>query len=468
MGSHRNRVYTGIRLMGLQHSGKCFGNVGSRRIYLNYGIPGEEVDAVDVRKEGDYLTGDVQSVLTPSPDRSVAFCQHFGLCGGCNWQHIHYLAQLRWKRYLLERALEKYAISAPEISPVVPSPQSTGYRHRLEFSFSARRWYYETEGRVEDPRDRLAMGFHLAGNAFKVLNIRECHLLPQHCTALALSIHAFCRENGFSYFDPKDHTGLLRSLVIRISATGQLMLIVVFAEDNPEAIRRLMEFILPAQPRVTSLFYTVTSDIRQNFTEAEPVSVPDTSAYITETVNNLTFRISPRSFYQPNPLQAAQIFSRITELAELQGTELIYDLYCGIGTISLHLATKAMRVVGIEGSPDAVEDARANAEMNGIDNAEFICGDILRTFTPEFVQQHGKPDIIVLDPPRSGTLIEIKKTILASEPAKIIYLSCDPLSLANDLRMLTTAYTIRLLEPFDQFPHTQHLETLALLERIPD
>lgn len=462
----RNRVYTDIVLKDMHSSGRCSGFIGAKRIYLDHGIPGETVEATNVRHEGDYLRGMVSRVVEPSGDRAVPFCRHFPVCGGCSWQHISYEGQLKLKRRLLEQALVKYNIPAPVIPLPVPSPSTTCYRHRLDYTFSARRWYYEDEGKVSDPLLRLALGFHPADNPHKVIDIEECFLQQQPSRQICEAVRRFTLQSGYSYYDPKEGNGLMRSFTIRVNRKGKAMVILTFSKDEPDKIRPLTEFIREQLPVVQSLWWAVTDDPRQTWNDAELVHVPSTEQFLEEEANGLTFRISPRSFYQPNPAQAEAIFGEIRRLTALLKPGLVYDLYSGIGAIGLSVASDADRVIGIEGSADAVNDAGFNASVNGLGHCTFLTGDVLKTFTPDFVELHGRPGLVILDPPRSGTLIEIKKTILQAAPASIIYLSCNPLSLAYDLKMLTQGYRVSYIRPFDQFPLTHHLETLVMLERI--
>lgn len=461
----RNRSYSHVDLTGIHSGGRSFGFVGGKRIYTDYGIPGEKVNINGVQKQGDFLKGTVSEVLEPNNYRCKPFCKHFGICGGCSWQHMSYEGQLEWKRQLVINALRKYQIVSPEIPDVIPSPKQIYFRHRLEYTFSNRRWYYEDEGRIDDPLKRLALGFHPADNPAKVVDIDECFLQPEPGRKIYQTVKEFTLQNGYSYYDPKERSGLMRSLAIRITTTGQVMVIMIFGENKPEMLKPLFDHLLKEVPQINSVYYGVTSSIEDTYNDIELHHWEGTEDFISEMANGLTFTISPRSFYQPNPEQAGKIFETIGGLADLYEDDLVVDLYSGIGTIALTLAPKCRKVTGIEGSPDACNDAARNAKLNGITNADFIDGDCLETFNESFLEKHGNPDVVMLDPPRSGTLIEIKKTILKAQPRKIIYLSCNPLSLAFDLKMLTQGYNISYIQPFDQFPHTHHVETLVALEK---
>lgn len=461
----KHRILTGIDLTGFHSSGNATGYVGDRKVYAENAIPGENADIIIKSKNQNHFIGKAVKVNVVSGSRINPVCRHFGLCGGCNWQHLAYEAQLVWKRRILQDVLKKYQIMHPDIQATIPSPQATSYRNRIEYSFSSRRWYYEGEGKVENPDERIAMGFHPAGNSGKVLQIEECHLPSDQSLLLAKGVEDLARNNKFTFYDPKEQTGLIRSLVIRTSTLGEIMMILVFASEDVSGRETILSQILKDCHEISSLYYTIVNDLRKNFSEGELILYGETSPAINEKCNDLIFRIGPVSFYQPNPQQAENVYRKIVELARLTGKEMIYDLYSGIGTIALHLASNARLVTGIEGSVQAVRDSSFNAAANKIQNARFICGDVLATFNDDFLEENGVPDIIVLDPPRSGTLIEIKKTILKASPDKIIYLSCNPVSLAIDLKMLLEDYRITFLQPYDMFPQTHHVETLVLLEK---
>lgn len=464
----KNRIYTDIELNSLHSTGRCQGYIGNRRIYVDLGIPCEIIDTGKVRHEGDYFRGTVIGVKNPHPGRTDPFCKHFGLCGGCNWQHISYPEQLKWKKQLLSDALDKYGIRHPELPLPVASPQCTHYRYRLDYSFSTRRWYHEGEGKVEHSRDRLALGFHPVDLPHKVLDIEECYLQDAPGRKIYEKVKEVTLKNEIPYFDPKEKQGLLRSLSIRINRKGEAQVVLGMNEYQPETAKFILSDLQQQVPEAVSLWFSHLVQTSESWVDEVYYPFSSTTEYLFEEANGIRFRISPGSFYQPNPAQAERIFAEIVSIAALEGRETIYDLYSGIGTIGLNLAANAATVIGIEGSESAVEDARWNATAYGLTNCQFIHGDVLRTFTPEFVEKHGFPDVVVLDPPRSGTLIEIKKTILSSAPKKIIYLSCNPLSLAFDLKMLTERYRITYIQPFDQFPHTHHLETLVMLEKEQD
>ncbi len=462
----KKRIFTDVELVGIHSKGRAFGYIGNRKIYADGGMAGEVVDIERSKiQSGDFLQGTVCNVKKAAPTRVTPFCKHFGICGGCEWQHVDYREQLEQKRRILQDAFAKYSIVSPEIPLPLASPATTFFRHRIEYQFSTRRWYYEGEGKVTDPSARLALGFHPSGNTGKTVDIEECYLQRDPSQQIIAAVKEFTRAHGFTYFDPKEKTGFLKSIALRMTVSGEILCVLTFAEADEEKQALLLGFLQARFPQIHSLYFAIVPGFEPSFYESEIQHWEGTQRYITEMANGLKFRISPQSFYQPNPAQAELIFKTVWEKVDLQENETLVDLYCGIGALTLSANKNRGRFIGIENSPSAIADADCNAAQNGFANTEFICGDVLETFTPKFLSDRGSPDVVILDPPRSGTLIEIKKTILAASPRKIIYLSCNPVSLAFDLKMLLENYRITYIQPFDQFPHTHHLETLVVLER---
>jgi 23S rRNA (uracil1939-C5)-methyltransferase len=440
------------------HSG---GRACSReKIYVSGGIPGERVEIVSQRGKG-FRSGSTVNILRASGDRTVPFCAHAGICGGCPWQHIRYEAQLVWKRDILKRALDKYAIPIPPegLPETIPSPLQRGYRNRVEYTFEAGK-----NGK------KNIMGFHQPGDLSSVFDCRECFLLPEGMHSLALEIRETALEKEIPFYRFEDRTGLLRNLTLRCTTTGDLAVIAGFTRYDPDTILPFFETLASRFSDVTSWAYTVW-DPNSKGRYYEPSFHHYTGKkYLEERSGTLRFQYGLSSFYQPNPLQATRIFDHILKQAECFITETnpVYDLYTGVGTIALTLARKfeKTRMTGIEGNPGAVRNAINNASLNNVPRSRFIEGDILRTFTPSFIANNGNPSLILLDPPRSGTLTEIKKTILSAQPSGIIYLSCNPVSLAWDLKQLTeNGYRLTTVRPFDMFPHTHHVETLAVCRK---
>ena len=428
-----------IQLYGIHSSGRAVGSTGTGRIYVDGGMPGETVDLETDRRQRGFRYGKVLTIVEQSPQRIQPFCKHCGICGGCLWQYYSYEAQLQWKREILLNALQKYEIIIPEVPAVIPSPLLQGYRNKSEYTFAA--------------PDTL--GFHEIERRDTVCNIEECFLQPEIVQQTAVIVKNAAKEQGLPFYDYFTREGLLRSLQLRTTTSGQLLAWLVCANKDARTLP-FLQYLQQLLPEVHSWFYSID--------RGEPIYVAG-EQYLTERSGDLTFRYSASAFYQPNPLQAENLCAQVRSYAALNGHELVYDLYTGIGTLACHLARDACRVIGIEGNALAIADAQYNALANNLPNTLFLVGDILHTFKDDFIAAHGRPEVVVLDPPRSGTLIEIKKTILRAAPQKVVYVSCNPVSLAFDLKQLCEGYRVTALQPFDMFPHTHHVETVALLEK---
>jgi len=449
-----------ILLEGIHSSGRCTARYGSKNVYFEGGIPGETVSFTLERRNRGFYSGKIEEVVFSSPYRTLPFCRHYKTCGGCPWQHIHYPFQLELKHKILCNALGKYGIDTPPVPPVVPAPEDTGYRHRVEYAFSANA-YDEAEGRYSG---QPGLGFHMNGEPGRVIAIRECFLQAGPSRAISEHIEKIARESGMEFYDPEKKSGFLRSLSVRVSREGEVLILLGLAEDRESQRNELLSRIREEFPGISSLNYTIHESPSHGQLQGTIVSGKGSQPYMYEKVCGMTFRIHASAFFQPNVAQAEKILQLAREWAG--DCDRIYDLYTGVGVIALILSQGAGEVIGIEGSSSAIPDAVENARLNGIRNAMFLTGDILETFKPQFLETYGKPGLIVLDPPRSGTLIEIKKTINASGAGKVLYLSCNPVSLAFDLKQLTEAYRVVCIQPFDMLPHTQHIETLVLLEKI--
>lgn len=444
-----------IRLEDVHSSGRTAATIGGKHVYLRGGIPGETVTYTLERRKKGFRSGTVETVVHPSSHRVAPFCRHVDTCGGCPWQHISEAHQLILKHRILEKALEKYAIDTPPVPPVVPAPETTLYRHRMEYAFAA--------AAADGEFSRCGLGFHRSEVPDQVTAIHECHMQAQPSRAICDFLMGLAESENISLYDHRLKTGWLRSLSIRVNLSGEALVVVGFNDDRPQERDKLLSILHTAFPQIVSLCHTLHLSPSHSQLQGEIIAFAGTP-WLEETLAGYRFRIHASSFFQPNVSQATRIFNTAREWAALEGHETVYDLYTGVGTLALFLSPDASAVIGIEGSARAIEDATHNAFINGIANTRFLTGDILETFTPSFVASRDKPGLIVLDPPRSGTLIEIKRTINQSGAEKVIYLSCNPVSLAFDLKQLTEVYRITRIQPFDMLPHTQHLETLVLLE----
>ncbi len=440
----------------MHSGGRSYGYAGKNKIYVDGGIPGEMVNVSLERSQRAFRVGNINGIDEISIHRIVPFCEHAGWCGGCNWQHMDYPAQLHWKKQLLLDALKKYEIETPEVPAVIGSPQLLAYRNKAEYAFND-----ACRISPENTTTCAGIGFHAGDSRDTVFDIHQCYLLPEPAHSIALKAKQTALEKLLPFYNYHGRSGLLRHLTLRTTSMGDLMLILGITRDD----ERIMDFInqlLSDFPEITSAYYAIVESSGQGLHQ-DALHHVSGKRYLTEQLGALSFRISPTSFYQPNPLQAAAVYKQVKEFAQLSGKELVYDLYTGIGSIACYIAPQAGKVIGIEGNSGAIDDAIYNARLNNIENTYFLTGDILQTFTPSFVEAHGKPDAIILDPPRSGTLIEIKKTILQAAPPKIVYVSCNPVSLAWDLKQLCENYVVTAIRAFDMFPHTHHVETVVLL-----
>jgi 23S rRNA (uracil1939-C5)-methyltransferase len=450
-----------LLLEDVHSSGRCVGVADGKHIYFEGGIPGETVTFTMGRRKQGFHAGKIEEFLEASPYRTTPFCPHYAVCGGCPWQHIDYARQLELKHRILQHALLKYGIITPPVPPVIPSPETSFFRHRMEYSFTAA----ARTDNLHNGSPQPALGFHSIGEPGRVNAIHTCFLQAEPSRLICDFVERTALQMGLDFYDHENKSGFLRSLSIRINTAGEALVVVGFNGEFPARATELLARLSEAFPRIVSLNYTIHLSPAHSQLQGEIVPVGKTEPFLYENLAGYRFRIHATSFFQPNARQAGKIFLTARDWAGLQGYERVYDLYTGVGTLALVLAPVAGRVTGIEGSSLAIEDAAENARINGIEQAEFLTGDILETFKSTFLAEHGRPDFIVLDPPRSGTLIEIKKTINNSGARKVLYLSCNPVSLAFDLKQLTEVYHITRIQPFDMLPHTHHLETLVLMER---
>ena len=444
--------------------GKAITKSGEMVIFVKDVIPGDIVN-MKVKRKKNYAEGFVTELVKPSPMSAVPFCKHFDDCGGCVCQRMPYSEQLKYKEKQVIDQLQRIGkISVPPVSGIIPSKNTEFYRNKLEFTFSCKRWLTKSEMSDEGEKDGNALGFHVAGRFDKVLDIENCSLQKSPSNEIRNKAKTYALSKGYSFFDVKNKTGLLRNLVIRTSSTGETMVIVVFAHNDESAVIDFME-MLKREFDIDSLNYTVNTKGNDSIHDLNVTSYAG-KPYIEEKMEDLTFRIGPKSFYQTNSDQAHNLYRVVRDYAELKGDETVYDLYTGTGTIANFLARSARKVVGIEYVPEAVEDAKVNSALNKIDNTLFYSGDIKDIMTKTFIKHNGTPDTVVLDPPRAGLHPSIPETLMDAAPAKIIYVSCNPATQARDISMLASEYELVASQPVDMFPHTHHVENVALLRKI--
>ncbi|MDD4641409.1 MAG: 23S rRNA (uracil(1939)-C(5))-methyltransferase RlmD [Bacteroidales bacterium] len=455
-----------IEIEAFAAEGKALARVDDLVVFVPFAAPGDVADIKLSRKRKQHAEGRIVAFKKYSPDRTEPFCSHFGVCGGCQWQHLPYAAQLRYKQQQVLDAMQRIAkVEIPEPGPIIGSENDRFYRNKLEFTFSNKRWrtIEEIKSGVEF-KDNDALGFHIPGMFDKVLDIEKCWLQEDFSNRVRLSVKAFCLEHNMDFFDLRQQEGMMRNLIIRTASTGEKMLIVVFYQDEATSREALLKHLLEHFPEITSLIYVINNKGNDTIFDRD-TSVYHGPGYIFEEMEGLRFKIGPKSFYQTNSAQACRLYSVVREFAGLKPDELVYDLYTGTGTIANFLARQCRKVIGIEYIPEAIEDARANAELNGIHNTAFFAADVKDLLNEAFMAEHGRPDVLITDPPRAGMHEDVVKTILTAAPERIVYVSCNPATQARDLNLLDQQYRVAALQTVDMFPHTQHVENVVLLKR---
>lgn len=462
-------VLESLEIEAVAAEGKSIAHAPDGRVvFVDYAVPGDVADVRILKRKKNYMEGRIETLVKPSEHRVVPFCSHFGVCGGCRWQHLPYSMQLEAKRSQVVDQLQRIGhLDVPEVRPTLGSKNTVYYRNKLEFTASPRRWILsgETSDNLSD-EELCGLGFHVGKYFDKVLDIKECFLQGEPSNSLRIFVKQYAIQNGISFYNLRENHGQLRSMFVRTSSTGELMLIVCFGEDF-DGRERMLSDIYEAFPQISSLYYIINKKLNDSISDQECILFKG-SECIHETMEGLTFRIGPKSFYQTNSDQAYELYKVAREFAALNGGEVVYDLYTGTGTIAQFVSRKASRVIGIEYVPEAIEDAKTNARLNGIENCEFYAGDMKDVLTSSFIAAHGKPDVMIVDPPRAGMHPDVVKTILASAPERIVYVSCNPASQARDLQMMSSDYEIVAVQPVDMFPHTQHVENVCKLVRRPE
>jgi 23S rRNA (uracil1939-C5)-methyltransferase len=468
MASRKKPVYEAVEITDIEYRGHGIARPEGKVLFVEDALPGEVVDARVTKKKKDFAFARVLEYRRLSEKRVEPFCEHFGLCGGCRWQYLSYEDQLSYKQYFVGQVLERIGkFRDLEVPGVLGCESDRFYRNKLDFSFAAGRWLTDEEiASGEDVGDRRALGFHVRGRFDRVLDIETCYLQPDPSNEIRRAVRDFTLAEACSYYDPVSHEGYLRSLIIRTSLAGEVLVIVVFAYEDAGARERLLEFIAERFPQITSLDYIINDSMNDSIAPHE-VHHYRGRYYINEVCGPNTLRIHPKSFYQTNPKQAERLYEVVARFAALEGTETVYDLFCGIGSIALYLAGSAARVIGIDNVEEAIENARENVAYNGYENCEFLTGNVRDVLTPEFSSTYPAPDLVVLDPPRAGLHPDVVETLLALRPPHIVYVSCNPATQARDLQMLAGAYRIEAVQPVDMFPQTFHIENVADLRQIP-
>lgn len=458
-----DKIFENVAIIDIAEEGRGVGKTDDLVLFIEKAIPGDVADVLVYRSKKNFGEGKIVKLQKPSEHRVQAFCEHFGTCGGCKWQHMTYAAQLQFKQKSVSDALTRLAkIDVEGMLSIVPSPEDRYYRNKLEFTFSNKRWLYDGENRTDEPVDMNALGFHIPGRFDKILDVHHCYLQADPSNAIRSSINEFAKREGYSYYDLKAHEGALRNLIIRTASTGELMVIVVFAYAEQAEIDKLMAFVDETFPQITSLLYIVNQKKNDTIFDQEVIAYKGPE-YIHERMDDIKFRIGPKSFYQTNSAQAQKLYEIARDFAGFTGDELVYDLYTGAGTIANFIAGGVREVVGIEYVPSAIEDAKINSGINNITNTKFYAGDMKDVLVPDFIAEHGKPDVIITDPPRAGMHPDVVARLMEIEAPKIVYVSCNAATQARDLLVLKEKYDTVKIQPVDMFPHTQHVENVVLL-----
>ncbi len=463
-----------VEIMDAGAEGKAVARVDEKVLFVPFAAPGDIVDVQVYKKKRHFLEGRITALKKASGYRVEPRCSHFGLCGGCKWQHIDYAYQRRFKQKQVKDSLDRIAkVPYPGIQEIIGAEDIYFYRNKLEFTFSDRRWLttldpMATEGEVLETR---GLGFHLPGMFDKVLDVDQCYLQKEPSNDIRLSVKAFAIEKDFSFYNAREQHGFLRNMIIRTSTTTDLMVVIIFGEEEATAIKLIMDFLAKKFPQITSLMYVVNTKKNDSIYDLEVrlFKGKDHNMEVMQAARPgrkpLYFKVGPKSFYQTNPQQAQKLYQTAHDFAGFNGDELVYDLYTGTGTIALFIAPSVKRVIGIESVEEAVEDARKNAVENDIDNVEFHAGDMAALLTEDFIARHGVPDVLLTDPPRAGMHPKVIKQILQAAPGKIVYVSCNPATQARDIALLDEKYRIEKVQPVDMFPQTHHVENVVLLMR---
>ncbi|MCI2082377.1 MAG: 23S rRNA (uracil(1939)-C(5))-methyltransferase RlmD [Bacteroidales bacterium] len=472
MGRRNKPLINNVLIESVAAEGNGLAHVDGKVLFVRTAVPGDLVDVQVSKVRKAYDEGYITRIVKPSPTRLKPFCEHFGSCGGCTWQVLPYSDQIAFKQRQVEDQLVRIGhLDIPPVLPIIPSDNTVFYRNKLEFAFSNHRWIDKEENPDGiAPDDWLALGFHVSGFFDKVQDIRKCWLQKDPSNAIRLFVKKYCIEHHYTFFDLKAQTGLMRLLVIRTSSTGEVMVTLVFNYDDEPKRKALLDALMAGFPEITSLYYVINGKPNDNFSDL-PCVLYNGNACIYEQMENLRFRISPKSFYQTNSEQACKLYSVVRNYVKSamanscisNDKPVIYDLYTGTGTIALFLSSLASKVVGIEYVRDAIDDAVLNAELNGVSNCEFVAGDMKDVLTPDFISAHGRPDIVVLDPPRAGIHPAVAGVLMETAPEHMVYVSCNPASQARDLAVFAEKYEILAVQPVDMFPHTVHVENVCFL-----
>ena len=465
-----------ITIESVAAEGKCIFHYDDKVVFVPFCVPGDVVDVQITKKKHSFMEGRIERIISYSKVRETPMCEHFGICGGCKWQNLPYEEQLKAKQQQVFDQLTRIGkVELPPFQPILGSVKTKEYRNKLEFGCANKRWYTKEEITALPPKEEgqegnlseSAIGFHITGAFDKIYPIKKCWLMDDLHNEIRNEISRYAKENSISFYDIRAQHGLLRDLMMRNSNTGEFMLLVQFhydEEGDEQKAMQLLQHIADTFPQITSLIYVDNQKGNDTFGDLELTTFKGTD-FIYETMEDLKFKVGPKSFYQTNTDQAYHLYCVARSFAQLTGDELVYDLYTGTGTIANFVAHQAKQVIGIEYVPEAIEDAKENSYVNGINNTLFYAGDMKDILTDDFIQEHGQPDVIITDPPRAGMHADVVKVILNASPKRIVYVSCNPATQARDLQLMDADYKVAAVQPVDMFPHTPHVENVVLLER---
>lgn len=476
MGKKRNVVLEQVAVVAYAAGGKSIAKLDGKVVFIEGAVPGDVVDVRLSKNKKDWAEGKAIRIIEFSKERVAPFCTHFGVCGGCKWQMLPYAKQLEYKQEEVVQQMKRIGkVDLPEIQPIAGASETTHYRNKLEFTFSAKKYFTEEEMRAipmpeDGPRGLPsipALGFHVPGAFDKVIDIETCYLQADPSNSIRNKIRTYALEKGYSFYDIRNHLGLLRNLLVRLCSTGDLMVNLVFGEDDPKARKDLMEFIKDEFPSITSLYYTVNTKFNDSLNDQTPICYHG-NEFVIEQLGELKFKIGPKSFFQTNSKQAELLYFITKDFAELDGSQVVYDLYCGTGSIGIFVSDLAKKVIGVEVISEAIDDAKENAALNFINNAAFFAGDAAEICNDVFFATHGRPDVIITDPPRVGMHAKLVEQLLQMEAPLVVYVSCNPATQARDLQLLSVKYDVTAIRPVDMFPHTHHIENIVQLKLRKD
>ncbi len=446
--------------------GKALGRVDGKVIFVGGAVPGDVADVLITKNKKDWAEGKAIKIKEFSNERVDPFCIHFGVCGGCKWQMLPYKKQLEYKEQETIEVFKRIGhLSDIRVLPIIGSDKVIHYRNKLEFTFSNKKYLPEQQLKELGNNDWPggALGYHVPGLYDKVIDIKECWLMDDVNNKIRNSIRDFASDNNYSYYNIKDHVGWLRNIIIRNCESGELMINLVFGNDDRKERERICKFLPEQVPSITTLLYTINTKWNDSIYDLDPQIVFG-KGYVVETLGDYNFKISPKSFFQTNTKQAERLYSIVKDFASLNGNEIIYDLYCGTGSIGIFLSKNAKKIIGVDVIEEAINDAKENAKLNNLDHAYFFCGDVIGICADDFFNLHGRPDVIVVDPPRAGVHAKLISKLVEIRAPKIIYVSCNVATQARDIQLLNEAYTVEKLQPVDMFPHTHHIECVAELK----